>query len=217
MVLTGARQFGKAIDRRVSLDNVELRPNQPGMRAGNDRERELIARIGRGDRDAFRELYLQYHRRLARFLTRVTRRYEDAEEIINDTLWIVWQRAADFRDASQVSTWIMGIAYRRALNMIRRAATHERVMALEATDGDATVAEPGHALEQRQLLDRALALLPLEQRLVLEFTYYFDHSCEEVAQIMECPVNTVKTRMFNARRKLRAILAENGMVTGANP
>jgi DNA-directed RNA polymerase specialized sigma24 family protein len=44
--------------------------------------------------------------------------------------------------------------------------------------------------------------------LVLEFTYYLDHSCEEIAEIMECPVNTVKTRMFNARRKLRSILSD---------
>jgi RNA polymerase sigma-70 factor (ECF subfamily) len=189
---------------------MELPANQSAMvRAGNERERELIVRISHGDRDAFRELYLHYHRRLARFLTRVTHRYEDAEEVINDTLWIVWQRAAEFRGASQVSTWIMGIAYRRALNLIRRAATHERVMALEAIDGEATVSDTGRALEQRQQLDYALAQLPLEQRLVLEFTDYFDHSCEEVAEIMECPVNTVKTRMFNARRKLRAILEED--------
>ena len=200
------------------MEDLELRSNQSSaVRTANDRERQLILRIGSGDRDAFRELYVHYHRRLARFLTRLTHRQEDAEEIINDTLWIVWQRAAEFRGASQVSTWIMGIAYRRALNLIRRSATHERVMALEAIDKEAIASDSGQALEQRQLLDFALAQLPLEQRLVLEFTYYFDHSCEEVAEIMECPVNTVKTRMFNARRKLRAMLAEHGAEWGAAP
>jgi RNA polymerase sigma-70 factor (ECF subfamily) len=191
------------------LENFELRSNQPpGARTGNDRERELIFKVGHGDRDAFRELYLHYHRRLARFLARLMHRREDAEEVINDTMWIVWQRAADFRDASQVSTWIMGIAYRRALNMIRRAATHERVMTLERAEGETAASDAVQAMEARELLDFALAQLPLEQRLVLEFTYYLDHSCEEVAEIMECPVNTVKTRMFNARRKLREFLAE---------
>jgi RNA polymerase sigma-70 factor, ECF subfamily len=200
------------------LENSEFHSNQtPAARSGNDRERELVFKVGRGDRDAFRELYLHYHRRLARFLTRLTHRQEDAEEIINDTLWIVWQRAAEFRNASQVSTWIMGIAYRRALNMIRRAATHQKVMALESAEGELAVSDAGQAMEDRQLLDRALAQLPLEQRLVLEFTYYLDHSCEEVAEIMECPVNTVKTRMFNARRKLRVILAEHGGDWGASP
>lgn len=185
--------------------------SDPGSvaRVGNDADRQLIERISRGDRDAFRDLYLRYHRRLARFLTRLTHRYEDAEEIINDTLWIVWQRAGDFRGASRVSTWIMGIAYRRALKMIRRAVTHERAMTLQITEDEAAVSDEAHAIEQRQLLERALAQLPLEQRLVLEFSYYLDHSCEEIGEIMECPVNTVKTRMFNARRKLRTILAES--------
>jgi RNA polymerase sigma-70 factor, ECF subfamily len=191
-----------------------LRPG-PSARPGNERERDLIAKISRGDRDAFRELYLHYHRRLAKFLTRMTRRYEDAEEIINDTLWTVWQRAGDFRDASQVSTWIMGIAYRRALNTIRRAATHDRVMAREIVDTEPEASDLSESIERRVLLDRALAQLPIEQRLVLEFTYYMDHSCEEVAEIMECPVNTVKTRMFNARRKLRAILADTLTDSGA--
>ena len=138
----------------------------------NDLDRELLHRVSAGDRAAFRDLYLRYHRRLARFLTRLTKRREDAEEIINDTLWIVWQRAGDFRNASRVSTWITGIAYRRALNMIRRATTHERAMRLEITEAEPTVSDDAQALEQRQLLDSGLAQLPLEQRLVLEFTYY---------------------------------------------
>jgi RNA polymerase sigma-70 factor (ECF subfamily) len=185
-------------------------------RGSNERERALLARISGGDRDAFRELYLHYHQRLARFLMRVTHHYEDAEEIINDTLWIVWQRAAEFRGASQVSTWIMGIAYRRALNVIRRAAVHQRVMALEALETKAIQVDLGDALAERQMLDFALAQLPLEQRLVLEFTYYLDHSYEEIADIMECPVNTVKTRMFNARRKLRAILQQHAGERGSS-
>src|SRR5450755_57157 len=201
--------------KSLNSEDFHFEPGGPGP-AANELERELLRRISAGDRDAFRELYLRYHRRLARFLTRLLHRYADAEEIINDTLWIVWQRAGEFRNASRVSTWIMGIAYRRALNMIRRAATHERAMMLEIAESEGSVSDSAQALEQRQLLAAGLAKLPLEQRMVLEFTYYMDHSCEEVAEIMECPVNTVKTRMFNARRKLRAILEENPTHRGVN-
>jgi RNA polymerase sigma-70 factor (ECF subfamily) len=200
------------------LDSLGLHTEPPGAgRPGNDVERELVRRISAGDREAFRDLYVRYHRRLARFLTRLLHRYEDAEEIINDTLWIVWQRAGDFRGASRVSTWIMGIAYRRALKMIRRAVTHERAMLLEVADDASTMSDDVQVAEERQLLERGLATLPIEQRLVLELTYYMDHSCEEVAEIMECPVNTVKTRMFHARRKLRKILGDGDAVAGGRP
>ena len=188
----------------------------PGHRSADSdselAERALLQRVSAGDRDAFRDLYIRYHRRLVRFLARLTHGRNDAEDIINDTLWIVWQRAGEFRGASRVSTWIMGIAYRRALKMFRRAATHQRAMTLEIADGETAVSDEIQAIEERQYLERALAQLPLEQRLVLEFSYYLDHSCEEIGEIMECPVNTVKTRMFNARRKLRTILGER---TGA--
>lgn len=167
----------------------------------------LLQRIAARDRNALAELYHRYHRRLARFLTRVTYRYELSEEIINDTLWIVWQQAAEFRGASQVSTWIVGIAYRRALATLR----HVSVRPYVTGDGDAGVVEdPALGVEQRELLDRALSRLPLEQRLVLELTYYLGHSCEEIAAITDAPVNTVKTRMFHARRKLRELLPTLG-------
>ena len=180
--------------------------------AAEELERQLLLRIADGDRDAFRELYLRYHRRLARFLTRHTHRREDAEEIINDTLWIVWQRAGDFRGASRASTWIMGIAYRRALKLFRRAATQVRAMSLESAGEEIDSVDALQLNDDRQMLVAALATLPLEQRLVLEFSYFLDHSCEEIAEIMECPVNTVKTRMFHARRKLRVLLGASGNI-----
>lgn len=180
-------------------------PPGPNHRAGPDdvRDFSLVQRVAERDRLALEELYHLYHRRLARFLTRVTYRYELAEEIINDTLWIVWERAGEFRGASRVSTWIVGIAYRRALATLRHVSVRPSVTGRHDPD---EIDDPMSGIEQRDLLDHALAALPLEQRLILELTYYLGHSCEEVAAITDCPVNTVKTRMFHARRKLRDLL-----------
>jgi RNA polymerase sigma-70 factor, ECF subfamily len=170
--------------------------------ARDGRELALLARIVARDSAAMKELYFLYHRRLARFLTRLTTRTDVAEEIINDTFWVVWQRAGDFRGASLVSTWILGIAYRRGLKTLRRL--RPRVMEEEPSEelSDA----PWERAELSEWLGVALARLPLEQRTVLELAYNLGHSCEEIATIMECPVNTIKTRMFHARRKLRGIL-----------
>src|ERR1700683_3602392 len=92
----------------------------PAKNSPKERDGALLAAIAAGDRRAMEELYLGYHRRLARFLSRFTPRYENVEEIINDTFMVVWQRAKDFRHASQVSTWIIGIAYRTALKSLRQ-------------------------------------------------------------------------------------------------
>src|SRR5208283_4879797 len=99
---------------------MALLANHPPKGSDN----ELLVAISTGDRRALEALYLGYHRRLARFLSRFTPRYENVEEIINDTFMTVWQRAKDFRGESQVSTWILAIAYRTALNSLRRQKNH---------------------------------------------------------------------------------------------
>lgn len=177
-------------------------PGTSGSSHSNARELELLRQVAGGDRTAFKELYLIYHRRLARFLMRMTSRHELIEEVINDTLYTVWLKAGDFRGDSLVSTWIVGITYRRALKALRRHGAARPMLVEEAAVApDAQLQD-----ENRQWLGQALAELPLEQRMVMEFSYLMGHSCEEIAQIMRCPVNTVKTRMFHAREKLRRSL-----------
>lgn len=178
------------------------------------REVELIARIAARDRKAFEELYGLYHRRLARFLTRLTKRYDVAEEVINDTFYVVWRKAADFRGDSQPSTWILGIAYRKARNAFRSAA---RILAVENPEAPLpplTTDESARTEELRDWLVQALEQLPVEQRMAVQLCYELGYSCEEISTIMNCPVNTVKTRLFHARAKLQKLLP---VLSGALP
>lgn len=170
-------------------------------------EVELLRRIAQLDRDAFDLLYRAYYRRLSRFLEQITRRPHLTEEILNDTMLVVWRKAPTYNGSSRVSTWIFAIAYRKALKALKGQRD-----AAEAADGERAVpaAEGPEAKamerESRAQVGRALAALPAEQRAVVEMTYYHGYAYREIAAIMGCPVDTVKTRMFHARRKLKALL-----------
>jgi RNA polymerase sigma-70 factor (ECF subfamily) len=180
------------------------------MRASADAvELGLLERIEHGDRGAFAQFYRIYFPRLLRFVDRMTRDGPVAEEIINDTLLVVWQRAASFDRSCKVSTWVFGIGYRKALKAI--AALDQPVEdEPDAVAGPAAL-EPERALSQLQLqqqVAQALDALPPAQRTVVNLAYYHGMGYEEIAAIMGCPVNTVKTRMFNARVRLRTLLGE---------
>ncbi len=176
--------------------------------SAKERDKELLIAVAGGSRRALEELYLGYHRRLARFLSRFTPRYENVEEIINDTFMVVWQSAKDFRHASQVSTWIIGIAYRTALKSLRRQKNHTGARSLD--DFPEQTVDPMFETEVQDWLKHGLARLPVEQRLTLELAYHMGHSLEEIAAITDCPVGTVKARMFHAREKLRLYLPNLG-------
>ena len=201
----------------VALKSVENTPSRAVAAPITDgSERELLDRISRSrDQAAFRTLYGNYYQRLTRLLARMSVRREDIEEVINDTFWVVWTKASEFRGASQLSTWIIGIAYRRALNALRRARL--RPVADEAFDEDSVSVESTEADEtNQQWLSLGLERLPMEQRMALELTYTLGHSCEEVAAILDCPVNTVKTRLFRARETLKQVLPGLAGMSGDN-
>jgi RNA polymerase sigma factor (sigma-70 family) len=175
---------------------------------------ELLARSNGGDRVAFHELYTKFYHPVLRFAYRVTGQLELAQEAVNDVMLVVWQDGRSFAGRSTVSTWIMGIAYRRALKLSERARRWSWRYAAVDFDGVAerSAAEPEltERAELHDLLERGLDRLPPEQRAVVELTYFFGCSYEEIAAIVGCPENTVKTRMFHARAKLRTILPRLG-------
>jgi RNA polymerase sigma-70 factor (ECF subfamily) len=191
----------------LTVDAIGLKERMmsvPAKASAREHDHELLVAVAAGDRRALEELYLGYHRRLARFLSRFTPRYENVEEIINDTFMVVWQSAKDFRNASQVSTWIIGIAYRTALKSVRRQKNHSAARSLDECPEQTT--DPTFETEVQDWLKQGLSRLPVEQRLTLELAYHMGHSLEEIAAITECPVGTVKARMFHAREKLRQYL-----------
>ena len=166
-----------------------------------DHDSGLLARIAAKDRQALEALYLGYHRRLARFLSRFTQSYENVEEIINDTFMVVWRRADDFRWESQVSSWIFGIAYRTALKSIRRQKYHSAAQSLD--EWRVQTVDPVLEAETRDWVRNGLNRLPDEQRLTLELAYHMGYSLLEIANMTNAQVGTVKARMFLARQKLR--------------
>jgi RNA polymerase sigma-70 factor (ECF subfamily) len=168
------------------------------------RESALLGRIVQADRDAIAELYRIYHPRLFKFIFGLTHSYAAADELVNDIMLIVWQQAAAFRGDSKVSTWIFGIAYRQALRSMSRGKKARQLAHPEDSAGDEIV-----DLETRDWLWRGLHMLPYPQQLSMVLVFYYGLSYSETAEITGCSINTVKTRMFHARRKLREYLAES--------
>ena len=167
----------------------------------------LIARIVQGDMRAFETLYRAYHTRLSRFIALLSARQPIVEESLNDTMLVVWKRAGTYNHQSKVSTWIFAIAYRTAYKAMRRQDLPEEgcdhdVLASEGAGPERLLSE----VETRAALGRALEGLSNEQRSALVLTYFHDLPYAEIAQIMDCPVDTVKTRVFHGRRRLRALL-----------
>ena len=186
---------------------LNKREDRTRVPTGQDDAR-LIARIVTGDRRAFETLYRLYYPRLSHFLIRMLRRPTVVEEVLNDTLLIVWNKAETYNGLSKVSTWIFAIAYRRALKALRRVDDPMEDTFAEYRESG----EPGpeQLLGRSQvsvLLTEALTGLSHDHRTVVDLAYFHEMGYREIAEIMDCPVDTVKTRMYHARRNLRASLS----------
>lgn len=185
---------------RAAYDNASKTP----------RENALVFRARLRDRRAFQELYGAYRPRLWRFLLQLTRRPALAEEALNETMLAVWSGMEKFNGESAFSTWVFAIAYRTGLKSLRgNDEPVEDDKNAELFSSDDNPEQSAAELRSAQLLQAAIAHLSPEHRAVIDMTYFHEMKYREIAAVMECPEDTVKTRMFHARRQLRKFLTDD--------
>jgi RNA polymerase sigma factor (sigma-70 family) len=189
----------------LRLVHTENQPQMPEKRVTGVDEHALLQHIAKGDTSAFEVFYKVYYPRLFRFILRITHQPESIEELIQETLLLVWEKPDRFNHGSKISTWVFGIAYNKALKSMSRNARHRSDVNIDdliETISD-PAANPAQSRETEDWLSRALAILQPDQRAVIELTFYHGLPYKDIAKILNCPENTVKTRMFHARKKLQ--------------
>lgn len=168
----------------------------------------LLERIAEGDARAFEALYRAYHPRLSRFIGAMLRRPHLVEEVLNDAMLVVWRKPLGYNGKSKVSTWILAIAYRRALKALSKVDDPIEDPAADTRPSPEAGPEQHFARQEiRAALRAAMGELSPQHRAVVDLTYFHEAGYREIAEIMDCPVDTVKTRMFHARRHLKSKLA----------
>jgi RNA polymerase sigma-70 factor, ECF subfamily len=173
----------------------------------------LIRQIAAGDKSALRTLFTRHQVKVYRFVLRIVRDAALAEDTVSETFIDAWQHAGRYEGRASVSSWLLGIARHRALDAARRRPTEP----LEC-DAAQNAVDPAHdpeaALGQkktRALVRGALAALSREHAEIIDLVYYQEKSIREIAEILGIPENTVKTRMFYARKRLAALVAAQGV------
>ncbi|WP_446809862.1 RNA polymerase sigma factor [Methylomonas sp. 2BW1-5-20] len=191
---------------------VRSTPPMPNKTENIVDEYALLQRIVEGDAPAFEAFYKLYYPRLFRFILRTTRDSEHIEELIQETLLLVWQQPERFNHSSKISSWVFGIAYNKSLKALSKAGKYSKDIDIEEFReilGD-PLANMAENIENQDWLNQALDSLPADQRAVIELTFYHGLPYQEIAKVLDCPENTVKTRMFHARKKLNAFARAKG-------
>jgi len=179
-------------------------------------DNDLIARIAQGDKAAMHVLYGRHHVRVFRFGLRLVRNEEIAEDLISEVFLDVWRQAGKFEGRSAVSTWLLGITRFKALSAMRRRKDAELDDETAATIADLSD-DPEVTVQKKdtgKALRACLTSLSPEHREIVDLVYYHEKSVEEVAEIVGIPANTVKTRLFYARKKLAGLLQAVGVERG---
>jgi RNA polymerase sigma-70 factor (ECF subfamily) len=173
----------------------------------------LIAKVAAGNRLAMQVLFARHHARVYRFIFRLLGSEAAAEDLTSEVFLGVWRHAHRFEARSSVTTWLLAIARYKALGELRRRPELACDEAAAQTSDPADDPEATFAIKHRgEIVRDCLGRLSRRHREVIDLVYYHGKSVQEAAAILGIPGNTVKTRMFHARKNLSELLAARGVM-----
>jgi RNA polymerase sigma-70 factor, ECF subfamily len=185
-------------------------------RGGVADEASLIARIAAGDSVALRGLFARHHARVYRFILRLVRDAAVAEELTNEVFLEVWRNAGSFARTASPVTWMLSIAHHRAIGSLRRRREEswDERAASALTDAADDPEVAAQKVDKGAILRRCLDALSPEHKGIVDLVYYHEMSISEAAEVLQIPENTVKTRLFHARKRLSQLLEQAGIDRG---
>jgi RNA polymerase sigma-70 factor (ECF subfamily) len=176
-------------------------------------DQALVGLIAQGDQGAMQVLFARHNVRVFRFLMRFVEGEATAEDLVSEVFIEVWRHAGHFEARSQVATWLLSIARHKALSARRRRSTDELdedvIEFIEDPSDNPEMAM--QKTERSEILRDCLKQLSPAHREIIDLVYYHERTIEDVAEIIGVPQNTVKTRMFYARKRIGELLAARGL------
>ena len=186
---------------------LNLQETQPAMTQPAE-DLDLIHRMQAGDDDAVRDLYALYGQRLYAYALRLTDDPATAEDVTQNTLVTAWRTARTFRGEGRLIAWLLGIVHHTAMKALRGTTRYlDEVTEETISEDQPSPEEQAQVRDERRWVRQGLQSLSSEHRAVLELVFYQGLSLNEAADVLKCPIGTVKSRLSYARNHLRGVLS----------
>ena len=182
-------------------------------------DEDLVARSRGGDLESFNQLILRWERPIYAFAYRIIGREEDARDVCQETFLRAFRSLPGFKGQAKFSSWLYQIALNLCRDWIRRQRRARTVQLAEGVDPAELAAERGPVesiedlVSRRELsavVEEAMALLPEEQRTAIVLKEYHGMTFKEIADLQDCPLSTVKTRLYQGLSGVRRHLEKDG-------
>ena len=174
-------------------------------------DRSLVEQAQRGDREAFTSLAFELSDRLFAVAQRILRDFDSAGDALQVTLLRIWRDLPSLRDPDLIEGWAYRVLVRACHDQLRKQ--RRQAPALQHLAKDEAHADPAMALANREELERAFRTLSAEQRAAIVLQYYRDLTLPEIADVLQVPIGTVRSRLHYAKRALRAAIEADARPT----